>query len=400
LERFFKNAQFDFELRFALGSVYYGGGDVGEILSTAERIKDGDFESWFTEFEATGKRVRAIADEAAARGHDVSAREAYLRASCYLFLSTSALDGTADPGRLLPTWRAHRECFDAFGSRWDPPVEQVEIPYQDTGLKGHFFRAASSNARRPTLILNNGSDGPVTAMWLGGARAALARGYNAMTFDGPGQGEALWEQGLSFRPDWERVIHPVVDFLLERDDVDRDRIAISGASQGGYWVPRAVAFERRIAAAIVDPGVFDVSTAWFEKLPRSMRKLVEEGDRRKFEREFRFAEHFMGKTGRQTLAFRMKPFGCDSPYEVFEAVRAYNLADVVDQIRIPMLIADPEGEQFWPGQSKQLYEALPGTDRTLISFVATEGASLHCEPMARSLFDQRVFDWLDQTLGV
>ena len=88
-----------------------------------------------------------------------------------------------------------------------------------------------------------------------------ARGYDCLTFDGPGQGNALWKQGLHFRPDWERVITPVVDFALNRPGVDPKRIAIQGISQGGYWVPRAVAFEKRIAAAIADPGVVDVSAS-------------------------------------------------------------------------------------------------------------------------------------------
>jgi alpha-beta hydrolase superfamily lysophospholipase len=397
--RFFKNDQFDFETRLSLGSAYYGAADAGEVLATVERIKDGDYESWFQEFKATGERVRAIADEAAEAGSDVSAREAYLRASSYLFASTTALDGTDDPDRLVPVWRQHRRCFDEFAARWEPPFEKVRIAYEETELEGYFFKVDDGGRRRPTLILNNGSDGPVTAMWLGGGAGALARGYNAITFDGPGQGQALWEQGIPFRHDWEHVVTPVVDLLLERDDVDPDRIAISGMSQGGYWAPRAVAFEDRIAAAIADPGVFDVSTAWTEKLPKSMRKLLEEGEREKFERQFHFAEHFIGKAARHALAFRMKPYGTDSPYEACRAALRYSLADVVERIRVPILITDPEDEQFWPGQSRQLYEALPGPNKELVAFTAAEGANLHCEPMARSLVDQRVFDWLDATLG-
>jgi dienelactone hydrolase len=78
--------------------------------------------------------------------------------------------------------------------------------------------------------------------------------------DGPGQGAALYRQSLSLRPDWERVVSPVVDYALSRDDVDPKRIAIYGASMGGYMVARAAAFEHRIVAAITDPGVWDVAT--------------------------------------------------------------------------------------------------------------------------------------------
>lgn len=172
----------------------------------------------------------------------------------------------------------------------------------------------------------------------------------------------------------------------------------SGVSQAGYWVPRSVAFEKRIAAAVADPGVFDVSTAWTEKLPKGMMKLIEAGEREKFERNFRFAEHFMGKTTRQTLAFRMKPYQTESMFDSIQAVRAYRLDDVVDRITTPMLITDPEDEQFWPGQSRRLYDALPGPDKVIVRFTAEEGANFHCEPTASALFGQRVFDWLDEKL--
>jgi len=98
-----------------------------------------------------------------------------------------------------------------------------------------------------------------------------------------------------------------------------------------------------------------------------------------------------------TLVLRMRPFGLNSPYEAFKAAQRYNLADVAKQIRCPMLITDPEGEQFWPGQSQKLYDALPGR-KTLLKFTAAEGGDLHCEPKAPGLRSQRIFDWLDQTL--
>jgi hypothetical protein len=94
----------------------------------------------------------------------------------------------------------------------------------------------------------------------------------------------------------------------------------------------------------------------------------------------------------------MKPYGLDSIYDVFEAVRKYKLDDVVDRITTPMLITDPEEEQFWHGQSQQLHDALPGPDREIVPFTAAEGANWHCEPMARSLVDQRVVDRLDEPL--
>ena len=83
------------------------------------------------------------------------------------------------------------------------------------------------------------------------------------------------------------------------------------------------------------------------------------------------------------LAFRGEPYGVegDSTYDLYKTVLGYRLGDEVQQIRTPLLITDPEGEQFWPGQSRQLYDLLPGA-KELVPFTAAEGADRHCEPMA------------------
>jgi hypothetical protein len=80
-------------------------------------------------------------------------------------------------------------------------------------------------------------------------------------------------------------------------------------------------------------------------------------------------------------------------------VQEYNLAGVVNQIRCPMLITDAEGEQFWPGQSQKLYDALSGP-KTLMKFTLAEGGDMQCEPKVAGLRTQRIFDWLDQTLNL
>jgi hypothetical protein len=189
-------------------------------------------------------------------------------------------------------------------------------------------------------------------MWTEGANGAIARGYDCLTFDGPGQGYALWKQNLHFRPDWEKVITPVVDYALSRADVDPKRIAIQGISQGGHWVPRAVAFEKRIAAAIADPGVIDVSTAWTATLPKPMLQLLQAGRKPEFDG---YMTKELGPAAKAALAFRMRPFGFTSYYDTFKATMDYNLKSVAGQITCPMLITDPVNESFFPGQSRQLY---------------------------------------------
>ena len=396
---FFKDDDFEYMMLGALGATYHKCADVGECLTTAASIEDGDYEGWYRAWLATADRVRRFAEQSAAKGHQTSAREAFLRASLTYYKNAAFfLDGTSDPSRILPTFKAHRECFDEAASRFDPPVEKVQIPYEDTTLPGYLFKVDGSGRSRPLLLLNNGSDSDAADMYLMGAAAALERGYNALAYDGPGQGAALFLQGLHFRPDWEKVVTPVVDFALGRPEVDPERIAIMGVSQAGYWVPRAVAFEHRIAAAIADPGVFDVSTSWTDHLPQNIQELLEKGENDEFDKNMEEGMR-SSESLRYTLRFRMRPFGTDSPYEAYKMVEQYTLEGVADKIRCPMLVTDPENEQFWPGQSRQLYEALT-CPKELVPFTAAEGADSHCEPKAHGLRDQRIFDWLDETLGV
>jgi dienelactone hydrolase len=305
--------------------------------------------------------------------------------------------GTGDGERLPKLWRAHRDCFEHAAALFDPPLERVTIPYEGVALEGWFFPADGDGESRPLAILNNGSDGTVTDMWVQGAAAATARGYHALTFDGPGQGQALFEQGLVFRADWEAVVTPVVDYARSRTDVDPDRIALLGVSQGGYWVPRAVAYEDRIAAAVADPGVVDVSEAMRSQLPASMRKLLAQGKQEKFDSEIHLVERF-SKSLRYTMKFRSLPYGTSSPFEMFTLAGEYRLGpETAKRIRCPLLITDPENEQFWPGQSRRLAE-LVGDSATLMPFTAAEGADGHCEPRAPVLRAQRIFDWLDERL--
>ena len=150
--------------------------------------------------------------------------------------------------------------------------------------------------------------------------------------DGPGQQSMLFEKNIAFRFDWEAVITPVVDVLLERNDVGSHRLAIYGISQAGYWVPRALAFEHRIAAAVVDPGVVDVSTSWMEHLPSGMRKLLADGNEKLLNLETSLGMKMSGATSR-LCNFRARPYRQDSYFRTMQEVLKYNLTDIADQIR-------------------------------------------------------------------
>jgi len=391
---FFKNSAFEFVFLTCLGRAYHQGGNVGKVLYLTRQIEDGNFESAYQALIAAGHEARAMAEDSASGGHVESARQAYLWAQNFYDSATYFADGTGDATRITTAWQLMDGCWLKWVALSDPPVEQVSIPYEGTALRGFYFRGKSSKTRRPLLILVNGSDGSALDMWCWGAAAATARGYDCLSFDGPGQGHALWKQGLYFRPDWEHVIAPVVDFALSRAGVDPKRIAIQGISQGGFWVPRAVAFEKRIAAAIADPGVVDVSASWTGSLPPPMLELLKAGRKDEF-------DGYMAKTldpaTKNSMVFRMRPYGVSSYYDVFKATMHYNLTEVAGQIACPMLITEPVNEAFWPGQSRRLNDLLT-CPKTLVPFTVADGADLHCEPKGFGVRELRVFNWLDKTL--
>ena len=191
----------------------------------------------------------------------------------------------------------------------------------------------------------------------------------------------------------------MLDAVLQRPDVDPNRIAAIGVSQAGYWIPRALAFEHRLTAAVIDPGIIDVSAPWLSSLPDVMRSQLKHRQHAAFDREMQLAELFSPATA-ATLRFRAKPYGLNggSRFALHESVSAYRLGDEIQQITTPLLITDPEEEQFWPGQSQQLYDRLPGP-KQLLRFTSAEGANHHGEPLARALRDTRIFDWLDNHLA-
>jgi hypothetical protein len=396
----FQDPEFQFAFERALGASYRQSADIGEVLATAGRITDGDADSWLNEWTATAGAAWAMAVRARRSGRRVSALAHFRRAATYYATALYLILHSSEPDRRLDMWRRQRACWEQILDLSPVPGERVAIAYEDRTLPAFFFPATkAANKSRPLIVVNNGSYQATSEMWAQAGAAAAERGYHWLTFDAPGQQAMLFEHGIPFRPDWETVLTPVLDGMLARSDVDPDRVAVIGVGQGGYWVTRALAFEHRFAAAVVDPGIIDVSTAWTDRLPSEMRQQLDDRRQSAFDREMHLAELFAPSTT-ATLRLHGEPYGHNggSTFRLFLTIAAYHLGDEVQQIDTPILITESEGEQLWPGQSRQLYDRLPGP-KTIVTFTADEGASGHCEPLAQAARETRIFDWLEEHLG-
>jgi len=392
----FDDDQFSFQLLRVLGDSVNGDADIGECLSTANRIKEGDFESWHDEWVKTARRIHAVADANLSAGHRVSAREAYHRASNYYRAAEFYLHGDPTDPRIKELSGASAACFRQVAQLQVPPIEMMEVPYDGTTLPAHFYRVNESQAPRPALILHSAFDGTIEELH-GTAMAAARRGINCLTFEGPGQGRVIREQGLPFRPDWEHVVTPVVDHVETLPGVDPTKIALMGLSFGGYLAPRAAAFEHRLAACIANGGVFDYLAP---QVPPGMSRQELLGSIRQ---DAAVADKEIWKMAETNTVVRwgiqngMFTFKAATPSEYLLKASEFELTGVAEQITCPTLVVDSEAEHSFPGEAKRLYDALT-CPKEFMLFTAEEGAEEHCQIGAATTSQERIFGWLEEVL--
>lgn len=393
----FNDKSFAFEFVRNLGFMYYGGSDLGEMIATAERITEGDFESWFTEWDKLGRRVLARADASLDAGHLVSAREAYLRASTYFRTAEFYLHGDPGDPRILSESRASQKAYAEAAKLTGPTWEPIEIPYEGTTLPGYFYKVDNSGKPRHTVIFHGGIDSSLEELFYFGAAAAIRRGYNCLTFDGPGQGAPMREQKLPFRHDWEQVVTPVVDYALARPDVDGDSLALIGMSLGGYFAARAVAFEHRFRAAVFFDGVWDNYESLRSLLPQEAIAALDADDPMKFEKIT--YELMQNNTSlRWAVTQGVWSFGASSLADFVTKSKHYMIDGIAGQIQCPCLVMEGEGDMFYRGQPQKIYDALQAP-KQLVRFTSEDGAENHCQSGALAYKDEVVFNWLDETLG-
>ncbi|KAH8746199.1 Alpha/Beta hydrolase protein [Diaporthe sp. PMI_573] len=391
------NSSFGYEALRAAGYSNYGGADIAEVISICSRIRSGNEADWMREWKGAADRAATSAQESQTVGNVVSASEAFLRASNYY--RTAEFYLRDDPTNNKAVLELSGLCAETFVSALELmpySLEKIEIPYEKTTLPGYFIHPAGVPVPRPTIIFNGGFDSVKEEAWFAIAAPAVQRGFNVVAFDGPGQGEALRRQGLVFRPDWENVVTPVMDYTLGRPEVESSKVVIFGWSMGGYLAARAAAGEHRAAALILDDGVFDFSSAFYNKLPGLAKLMID--------RQWDSSIEVLTKPGlyldtqfKWGMLNAKWTFGAATVAEFFRKVKEYTLAGRVESIITPTLVLDAPDDHFLKGQPELLFEKLT-CEKTLVQTTREEGASTHCHLGAFSRLHQVIFDHLSKTL--
>jgi len=225
------------------------GVDPNDFQRIVSRL--GGWDSWCRIWYDEAARHETLGEQAGERGRTITAAECFLRASIYYHYAKHLFAHEANQYR--DAHNAMLRCYQAAAPHLDPPVERIEIPFEDCTLPGNL-RRPSNRDRAPVAIILPGLDACKEELhaW---SEAFVRRGVATLALDGPGQGESAFK--LPVRSEWGPVIGAVIDHLEQRPDVDGRSVGIVGQSLGALYAPLATAFEPRLRACISNCGPFD-----------------------------------------------------------------------------------------------------------------------------------------------
>jgi dienelactone hydrolase len=318
------------------------------------------------------------AEAAEKAGRTRNAGRLYARATNYL-VQAERMQSASSPDRIA----TYERCLDLMQKSFtlaDPRTSRVSIPFEGTTLPAYFTKApAADHAPAPVMIMWNGLDSTKEHIYLSGISDELAaRGISTLMVDTPGTGEALRLGGLTSRIETEVFAAACVDHLETRDDVDPRRIGLAGWSLGGYYAPRAAAFEKRLALVVAWGANHDWGAVQRRRVEREGERPVPH-----------YWEHVLWVWGFDDL---------DSFLTHADDVR---LDGVVEKITVPFLICHGENDRQIPlAYAHRSYDqAVNSPKRELRIFTAEEGGAEHIGldhlPHVRDF----VADWVEETFA-
>jgi dienelactone hydrolase len=356
-------------------------GEIQEMCAPlAEAAKQPDAagtQAFRDTWQKMADKLCGLAEEDEAKGHFLSAGEKYSRASTYLTTCERLqAHGTADRMEL---YKRSLALFLKGLELKGESCQRVEIPYEGKHLSALYLPAEGVEGPQPVLVQVNGLDSTKEMIYRVGQPEALAkRGIASLMVDQPGTGEALRLQEFTARFDSEHWASRVVDYLETRDDIDSKRIGMQGVSLGGYYSPRAVAFEPRFACGVS----WGANHDW-----RDVQK-------RRLEREGELpVPHYWNHVNWVWGAKDMDDF-----MRIAEDV---HLDGVVEKIKVPFLVTHGEKDSQIPLKwAYRTYEQLINSPkRELKIFTEREGGVQHASFDNSINTSHYIADWVAEQLG-
>ena len=379
LFEYFPNYVWNLSLGIALES----GGQIGEIIDMCapilERAGQGEdvgTDAFMAQWVKVADKLVGLADEDEAAGHALSAGTKLKRASNY-YIIAERMQGHGHEGREATYARA-LDTFMRATKLSGEPVTRVVIPYEGKEISALWHRAPG-DAPKPAVIFCNGLDSIKEMLWLSALPEAFAqRGISTLFVDQPGTGEALRLQDLPATHESERWASLWVDWLETQENVDPKKIGMVGVSLGGYYAPRAVAFEPRIASG----AAWGANHDWAEVQQMRMRR---EGENP--------VPHYWSHVH--------WVFGASDQDDFIEKSRGMTLDGVLDRIKVPFLVLHGENDRQIPlAYAHRSYEQLVNSpNRRLKICTPREGGVEHTGVDNMSFPRDYIADWFADTLA-
>ncbi len=237
--------------------------DFEEVTASLDRWED-----WCSAWSKRAAMHEALGRDCLKNSFFLSAGEHLVRAAIYYHFAKFVF--VQDVKQMRAAHMKAVETYDAALAFIRYPGEKVQIPFGRHNLKG-ILRRPEGNKKAPVVVMAPGLDSTKEELHAY-EEPFLARGMAVLAIDGPGQGEA--EYDIPIAGDYEHAATAVVDWLEKREDVEGKKVAIWGVSLGGYYAPRAAAYEKRFRACIALSGPFDWAEIW-DALPELTRKTFE-----------------------------------------------------------------------------------------------------------------------------
>ena len=366
-----------------LNAAPWGGAEIGEVNRIGLRLRDhvGDDAAWFREWAREAASVEAAGRAHLTAGRKATAATYLLRAANYYHVGERFLQpkrGGAD------AYRRGVECFrDAAFNLARPRIEHVEIPFEGSSLPALLVHAEAvageASGRSPAMVFFDGFDITKEIQYFKGIPDLVARGIACLIVDGPGNGESVRFRNLYLRHDTESYASAAYEYLAARAEIDPKRIGVMAISLGGYYAPRAAAFEQRFACCLAWGAQWDYWQVWKE----------------------RFDKLDAGNSPSLSVPWRhlMWIFNVDTREEAMKRLEDFRLDGVVQRITCPFLLVHGEGDEQIPlAIAQKCYDAVGSKHKTFKVFSREEGGYHHCQIDNVSIGVAYMWDWVESVL--
>ena len=357
------------------------GGQINEVDEACVPLREISKQSdetaqnaWYESWNKLSKRVEEMAVNDEKTGHYLSAGRKYLRACMYYFMAEGAVNNQ-DP-RKLETYHKVLSTFKKGVQLSRHPAEFVEVPFGNASLPAIFVPAPGSQPA-PCLIFFDGFDGCKELNYLLTFQDFRNRGIALLLVDTPGVGEALRLRNMPLDIQTEHAASACVDYLESRAHIASERIGIMGISMGGYYAPRAAAFEKRLKCCVG-------WGPWWNRRDQIAYRMSLPGKPQQ-----RSVFEILWITGKSTVE------------EASKFLEMATLEGVADKITCPLLVVAGEHDLVVPPSSgeKLINAAVNSPIRKLKMFTRAEGGIEHVQADNNTLAVDYIADWVAEILG-